>query len=122
MIEAVKQACQDSGQAVPETIGEVLQCVYRSLADDYRRGVEALQRLTGKTYTALHIVGGGSQDMYLNQKTADASGLTVYAGPTEGTALGNMIVQMIASKEIRDLHEARNIIGESFEIREVRPQ
>ena len=122
MIEAVKQACRDSGQAVPETIGEVLQCVYRSLADDYRRGVEALQRLTGKTYTALHIVGGGSQDMYLNQKTADATGLTVYAGPTEGTALGNMIVQMIASKEIRDLHEARNIIGESFEIREVRPQ
>ena len=122
MIEEVKQACMDSNQPVPETTGEVMQAVYNSLSQDYRRAVESLQKLTGKTYTALHIVGGGSQDMYLNQMTADAAGLPVYAGPTEGTALGNLIVQMITAGEIESLQKARNIIGRSFEIREVMPR
>ena len=122
MIEEVKQACMDSNQPVPETTGEVMQAVYNSLSQDYRRAVESLQKLTGKTYTALHIVGGGSQDMYLNQMTADAAGLPVYAGPTEGTALGNLIVQMITAGEIESLQKARDIIGRSFEIREVMPR
>ncbi len=122
MIEEVKQACLDSDQPVPETAGEVMQTVYNSLSQDYRRAVESLQKLTGKTYTALHIVGGGSQDMYLNQMTADAAGLPVYAGPTEGTALGNLIVQMITAGEIESLQKARDIIGRSFEIREVMPR
>ena len=112
----------DSNQPVPETTGEIMQAVYNSLSQDYRRAVESLQKLTGKTYTALHIVGGGSQDMYLNQMTADASGLPVYAGPTEGTALGNLIVQMITAGEIESLQKARDIIGRSFEIREVMPR
>ncbi len=122
MIREVRAACAESGQAVPETTGEVMQVLYNSLSQDYRRAVESLQKLTGKTYTSLNIVGGGSQDMYLNQMTANATGLTVYAGPTEGTALGNLIVQMITSKEIPSLQDARNIIRESFEIREVKPQ
>ena len=122
MIEEVKQACMDSNQRVPETTGEIMQAVYNSLSQDYRRAVESLRKLTGKTYTALHIVGGGSQDMYLNQMTADASGLPVYAGPTEGTALGNLIVQMITAGEIESLQKARDIIGRSFEIREVMPR
>ena len=122
MIEEVKQACMDSNQQVPETTGEIMQTVYNSLSQDYRRAVESLQKLTGKTYTALHIVGGGSQDMYLNQMTADAAGLPVYAGPTEGTALGNLIVQMITAGEIESLQKARDIIGRSFEIREVMPR
>ncbi|MBQ3460177.1 MAG: rhamnulokinase [Solobacterium sp.] len=122
MIEEVKKACADTDQPVPQTAGEVMQVVYRSLADDYRRAVKALKKLTGKTYTSMNIVGGGSQDMYLNQMTANATGLTVYAGPTEGTALGNLLVQMIASKETASLQDARNLIKESFEIREVKPQ
>ena len=122
MIEEVKQACMDSNQQVPETTGEIMQTVYNSLSQDYRRAVESLQKLTGKTYTALHVVGGGSQDMYLNQMTADATGLPVYAGPTEGTALGNLIVQMISAGEIESLQKARDIIGRSFEIREVMPR
>ena len=122
MIEEVKQACADSGQPVPQTIGEVMQVVYNSLAADYKKAVKDLERLTGKTYTSVNIVGGGSQDMYLNQMTADAVGLPVYAGPTEGTALGNLVVQMITEKEIASLQEARNIIRESFEIKEVKPR
>ena len=99
-----------------------METVYNSLSDDYRRAVESLQQLTGKNYTAINIVGGGSQDMYLNQKTANAAGLPVYAGPTEGTALGNLIVQMIASGEINCLQDARDIVRESFDIKEVKPQ
>jgi rhamnulokinase len=122
MIREVKQACADSGQTVPETTGEVMQTVYNSLAADYAKAVNDLKRLSGKTYTSVNIVGGGSQDMYLNQMTANATGLTVYAGPTEGTALGNLIVQMIAENEIASLQEARYIISKSFDIKEVKPQ
>ena len=122
MIEEVKQACADTKQRVPETTGEVMQTVYNSLSQDYRKAVASLQKLTGKTYTSVNIVGGGSQDMYLNQMTANATGLPVYAGPTEGTALGNLIVQMITAGEIENLQCARDIIGRSFEIREVMPR
>ncbi len=122
MIEEVKKACADSGQPVPKTTGEVMRTVYISLADDYRRAVASLEGLTGREYTSMNIVGGGSQDMYLNQMTADATGLTVYAGPTEGTALGNLLVQMMTENEIASLQDARNIIRESFEIKEVKPQ
>ncbi len=122
MIEEVKQACADTKQRVPETTGEVMQTVYNSLSQDYRKTVASLQKLTGKTYTSVNIVGGGSQDMYLNQMTANATGLPVYAGPTEGTALGNLIVQMITAGEIENLQCARDIIGRSFEIREVMPK
>lgn len=121
MIEAVKAACAESGQPVPATTGEVMQCVYNALADDYRRAAEGLQALTGKQYTSINIVGGGSQDMYLNQMTANATGLTVFAGPTEGTALGNLMVQFLADGLYPDLQAARNAIKDSFEIKEVTP-
>ena len=122
MIEEVKKACADSSQAVPQTIGEVMQCVYNSLTQDYRRAVAGLQGLTGKEYTSINIVGGGSQDAYLNQMTANATGLTVFAGPTEGTALGNHIVQFIAGGAYADLQTARDAIKTSFEIKEFRPE
>ena len=121
MIGAVKDACRESGQKVPDTTGEVMQVVYNSLADDYRRAILDMSRITGKTFNCINIVGGGSQDMYLNQMTANAAGLTVYAGPTEGTALGNLLVQMITEGEVADLKEARHIIRQSFEIKEVNP-
>ena len=122
MIEEVKAACADTQQRVPATTGEVMQCVYNSLTQDYRRAVEKLQTLTGKTYTSLNIVGGGSQDAYLNQQTANATGLPVFAGPTEGTALGNLMVQFIHAGVFKDLAEARAAIKHSFEIKEYQPQ
>lgn len=121
MTEAVKTACAESGQPVPATVGELMQCVYHSLAHSYRRATEELSRLTGKTYTSLNIVGGGSKDGYLNELTARATGLTVFAGPTEGTALGNLMVQFISAGEYRDLAEARKAIQQSFPIKEIRP-
>jgi len=109
MISEVLKAAALSGVA-PKTVGELIQCVYRSLAENYAEEVRLLSEITGKTYTSMNIVGGGSQDKYLNALTADATGLEVFAGPTEGTAIGNLIVQMIASGEFADLAEARTAI------------
>ena len=122
MIDEVKAACADTNQPVPHTTGEVMQCVYNSLTQDYRRAVLDLQALTGRTYTSLNIVGGGSQDSYLNQLTANATGLTVFAGPTEGTALGNLMVQMIRAGEFIDLAAARAAIRCSFTIQKYTPE
>lgn len=122
MGEAIRSFCQETGQPVPETLGELGSCVYHSLAESYAESVKELSRLTGKNYTAVNIVGGGSRDTYLNQLTADATGLPVYAGPTEGTALGNLMVQMLAQGEFPDLESIRKAERRSFSIQEFRPQ
>ncbi len=117
MIQAVKDYCAKTGQPVPETVGEIMQCVYVSLTRRYAEAIRDLQQLTGKHYTSINIVGGGCQDMYLNRMTARAAGLPVYAGPVEGTAIGNLIVQMIYGGEFSSLEEARAAIRRSFDIR-----
>ena len=117
MIEAIKEECRQNGQSVPETVGEIMQCVYNSLALCYRDAIGNLEMLTGKKYTSINIVGGGCQDEYLNEMTAKATGLPVYAGPVEGTAIGNLIVQMIAGGEVADLESAREMIRKSFDVR-----
>ena len=99
-----------------------MQTIYNSLSHDYRAAIQELQSLTGKEYTSINIVGGGSQDMYLNQMTANATQLPVFAGPTEGTALGNLMVQMIRAGEFKDLADARASIKKSFTILECNPQ
>ena len=120
MIDAIKDYCRRSGQPVPETVGEIMQCVYLSLSRCYKEAIVNLCRLTGKTYTSINIVGGGCQDMYLNTMTSRACGLPVYAGPVEGTAIGNLIVQFIAAGEFSDLQAARDAIRRSFDIKEIR--
>jgi len=120
MIDAIKDYCRRSGQPVPETVGEIMQCVYLSLSRCYKEAIVNLCRLTGKTYTSMNIVGGGCQDMYLNTMTSRACGLPVYAGPVEGTAIGNLIVQFIAAGEFSDLQAARDAIRRSFDIKEIR--
>ena len=121
MIGAVRAACEDRGCPVPQTVGEIMACIYHSLADCYAAAIRELAALTGNRYTAIHIVGGGSKDGYLNELTAKAAGLPVYAGPAEGTALGNLMVQMIRAGEFAGLAEARAAVRNSFEIREVQP-
>lgn len=121
MIKAIRAYCVKSGQTPPESIGQVMACVYRSLAKNYADAVRELQRLTGKRYASINIVGGGSKDGYLNQLTAKATGLPVYAGPSEGTALGNLMAQIIAAGEFPDLAAARKTVRESFEIKEYHP-
>ncbi len=120
MIDAIKEYCRISGQQVPETVGEIMQCVYLSLSRCYKEAILNLCKLTGKIYTSINIVGGGCQDMYLNEMTAKAIGLPVYAGPVEGTAIGNLIVQFIAAGEFTDLQAARDAIRASFDIKEIK--
>lgn len=121
MSDAVRAFCRERGQPVPRTVGELMQCVYRSLSLCYRDAVRELSGLTGRRYTAIHIVGGGCQDSYLNRLTAQAAGLPVTAGPVEGTAIGNLLVQLVAAGELSGLETARALVRDSFEIKEVTP-
>lgn len=109
MIGEVMKAALEAGRP-PATVGELMQCVYISLAECYAAAIRNLAEITGKVYTSINIVGGGCQDKYLNALTAEATGLEVFAGPIEGTAIGNLIVQMIASGEFADLASARAAI------------
>jgi len=110
---------QAAADVKPATVGELMQCVYASLADCYAKMIQNLAQLTGKTYTSVNIVGGGSKDGYLNKLTAEATGLEVFAGPTEGTAIGNLIVQFIAAGELADLAAARACVSRSFDVTKV---
>ncbi len=109
MIGEVLAAAAEVGRA-PANLGELMRCVYQSLAECYAEAIRNLSEITGKTYTSINIVGGGCQDLYLNALTAEATGLEVFAGPIEGTAIGNLIVQMIAAGEFADLAAARQAI------------
>jgi len=84
--------------------------------------VKELETITGKTCHAVNIIGGGCQDTYLDEMTARRTGLTVYAGPVEGTAIGNLAVQMISAGLFKDLKEARSCIAKSFEVKKFLPQ
>lgn len=95
---------------VPKTVGEVAALVYHSLANSYARAVKGLSALTGVTYTSINIVGGGSRDALLNEWTAQSTGLEAVTGPVEATALGNLIVQMIAAGEFASLDAARRAL------------
>lgn len=116
MTEAVKAYLKESGQEVPETAGALAAVIYNSLAQCYKETVEELEAITGRTYQAVNIVGGGSNAEYLNQLTAKATGKTVYAGPGEATAIGNLLAQMIRAGEFQGLTEARAAVYHSFEI------
>ena len=118
MTEEVKRACEESGQQVPSNLAETAAVIYNSLAKCYGKTIEEIEELTGKHFKGIHIVGGGSNAEYLNALTAKATGRTVYAGPTEATAIGNLSAQMIADGELKDLSDARSCIYESFDIKE----
>ena len=120
MINAVKDYCRKTGQQVPETVGEIAYCVYASLAECYKKAVEQIEEITGVEFNAINIVGGGCQNSMLNELTAKKTGRTVIAGPVEATATGNLLAQMLASGEINSLDEGKNIVKESFEIKEIK--
>ena len=119
MIDMVKTVCAETNQAVPQTVGEVAKVIYLSLSACYGKAVRQMEEITGRTYSRLHIVGGGCQDGYLNELTAKSTGKAVYAGPIEATALGNLLVQMLANGEFASLEEGRTAIANSFDVKPV---
>jgi rhamnulokinase len=121
MTEEVQLACKESNQQIPQGISEVAAVIYNSLANCYRDTIHEIEEVTGRKFDSIHIVGGGSNAEYLNKLTAKATNSTVYAGPTEATAIGNLMVQMISAGELADLHAARELVFESFEIKKFEP-
>ena len=117
MIEAVKKFCQDTEQQVPETVGEIAAVIYNSLAKCYGDTIEEIEALTGEHYSTIYVVGGGANAGYLNELTAKYTGRRVSAGPSEATAIGNILVQMLHDKTVTSLPEARTCIGESFDVK-----
>lgn len=121
MPERVREFCRRTNQPVPETVGEVVRCIYESLALKYRMTAESIESLMGRKAKVIHVVGGGTKDHFLSQMTADACGVPVAAGPEEATAIGNLMMQAIAAGEVADIREARQIISASFALKHYEP-
>ncbi|MEZ4636441.1 MAG: rhamnulokinase [Caldilineaceae bacterium] len=118
----VQDYCRETGQPVPSTHGEIVRCVFESLALRYREVLSSLLALSGKTAEAIHIVGGGSQNDLLNQMTADAAGIPVLAGPVEATVIGNALVQLIALGEINNIAQGRELVAGMTSLRRYAPR
>ncbi len=117
----VRDFCRETGQKVPETVGEVMQCIYCSLALKYRETFENMQEICGIKCDAIHMVGGGIKDTLLCRLTASACGVEVKAGPVEATVIGNIATQFMALGYINSIEEAREIIANSFEVKTYSP-
>ncbi|MGB8453534.1 MAG: rhamnulokinase [Anaerocolumna sp.] len=116
MTDAIKKYCKDTDQKEPSTVGELAACIYHSLARSYADTVEEIEKITGKSYSRIHIVGGGSKDDYLNELTAKYTKKSVYAGPAEATAIGNILAQMLKAEDYKSIEEARTGVFNSFPI------
>lgn len=118
----LRESCSGGAQFPPTEPGEIVRSILTSLACKYRFVLERLGRVTGRTFDVLHIVGGGARNRLLCQLTADLTGLPVFAGPVEATALGNVLVQAIAVGEVADLTQARELSAASSERTRLEPR
>jgi len=121
MIGAIQQYCRDTHQPVPETPAEICRCIFDSLALRYKQVFQWLQEFAPFELKTLHVIGGGSLNKYLNQFTANATGATVLAGPQEGTAIGNIMLQAKADGLVKDIWEMRGIIANSLDLVKYEP-
>ncbi len=112
----VQKFCEVTGQYVPQTRGEIMRCIYQSLAMKYKYNYESLCRISGKRFEQINMLGGGIKDTLLCRMTADATGATVVAGPTEATVIGNIAEQFIALGELADVKTARAVIARSTDL------
>ncbi len=114
--------CRQTSQPAPESPGAFARTILESLALKYRVVLDSLEEVTGRRFDRIRIVGGGSRNRLLNQFTADATGRTVLAGPSEATALGNVAMQMLATGAASSLEEARAVIDRSFPVERFEPK
>jgi len=122
MVAAVREFCVETGQPAPQSVPDVMRCLLESLAFTYRASVDRIEALKGINVPCLHIIGGGSQNRVLNQWTANALGRPVVTGPVEGTAMGNLLVQLMALGEINNLAEVRQAVRRSCALETCEPQ
>ena len=119
--ERVRKYCEKTGQYVPQTVGEIMRCIYESLALKYRLTFDGIKDCTEKEYDRIHVMGGGTKDKLLLQMTAQSCNVNVYGGPIEATALGNIAVQLMSSGAISDIKEARKIIAQGENLKPYTP-
>lgn len=120
--ERVREFCRKTGQYVPESVGEIMHCIYESLAMKYRMTFEKLCECTGKDYPVIHVIGGGTKDGLLCRMTASSCGKTVKAGPIEATVMGNVAVQLMSDGTIGSISEARKAVAASESLKTYEPE
>ncbi len=121
MCAAIRDYCERTGQIAPKTPAEYIRCIYKSLAHRYTAIIDILQSMSPNKIKCLHVIGGGSLNPYLMQFTADALRMPVICGPTEGTALGNVLLQIRAQGLVKTLPEMRRIVAASVDLKEYQP-
>ena len=119
--QKIRNYCEKTGQEIPETVGEIVRCIYESLSLKYRYALSQIEKCTGKHFTSLNILGGGTKDGFLCEMTSDSTNLPVTAGPIEATALGNIILQLKALGEIKSVSEGRRIIAKTENTKKYAP-
>ena len=117
MTKAIQEYCRKGGMKVPETPGQLSAVIVNSLARCYADTAKEIEELTGEHFPCINVLGGGGQNVFLNEATCRAAGKPVNAGPTEATAIGNALAQMISFGEFGDLSEARTCVKASFEVK-----
>lgn len=122
MPEKIREYCKRTGQTVPENDGALVRCIYESLAMKYKFALRGISENTGKEFEVLHLLGGGTKDPLLCQMTADSLGIPVVAGPAEATAIGNIMLQLIALGDIKDVDDGREIIRAQESVKQYNPQ
>ena len=122
MLKAIEAFCVRTGQPVPQSDKQIVRTIFESLALRYREVLEILESMSPFDIDVLHIIGGGAKNALLNQFTANAIGKRVVAGPSEATAIGNIMMQAIGAGVVGSLAEARQIIRASIETEEFLPQ
>ncbi len=122
MVDRVAYECKDKRVAEPKNHGQVMVAIYRGLAKAYAKSIKEIEEITHLTFDAIHVIGGGCKNEILNQMTANETQVEVYAGPVEATALGNLLVQGIATKDILDVQMGRDIITKSQKVKIFTPQ
>lgn len=122
MPKKIADFCRATNQPIPDGIGATVRCCLDSLALTYRKTLEGLEDILGRKISVIHIVGGGTQNELLNQMTADACGRAVITGPVEATAIGNILVQAMATGDVKSLADARAIVRNSFDVKRYEPR
>ncbi|HEY3320435.1 MAG TPA: rhamnulokinase family protein [Planctomycetota bacterium] len=122
MPKKIADYCRETGQKPPEGVGETVRCVLESLALLYDKTLKEFADATGRTFSRLHIVGGGCKNTLLNQLSANATQIPVHAGPVEGTAIGNILIQALGLGHLSSLDELRKVVRDSFPVTVYQPQ
>lgn len=122
MPEKIQEYCRRTNQIVPESDGALVRCIYESLAMKYKFAINQIAENTGREFDVLHLLGGGTKDGFLCQMTANSLGIPVVAGPAEATALGNIMLQLIALGDIKNIDEGRDIIRTQESVKQYQPE